>query len=148
MKTISVNLTIIGKIHSPYLSPSDVPLKKTDNIFTIEIEKEFMKGLTDLEGFSHLHIFYWLHKSTGFSLMVYPPWDKKPHGLFATCSPHRPNPVAHCVVECIEIKKNFLYVKGLDAIQGTPVIDIKPYIKKNDCKPDAACGWLNQVDLK
>jgi tRNA (adenine37-N6)-methyltransferase len=146
MKNIAVNLKIIGIIHSPYLSVSDVPLKKTDHVFTIEIDKELSQGLKDLEGFSHLHLFYWLHKSTGFSLSVYPPWDKKPHGLFATCSPHRPNPIAHSVVELIGIKKNVLSVKGLDAIQGTPVIDIKPYIKKNDCKSDAVCGWLDHID--
>ena len=147
MREISVKLNVIGVVHSPYKSPSEVPLKRKDHISEIEMESELVKGLTDIEGFTHLHIFYWLHKSEGYSLIVQPPWDTKPHGLFATRSPHRSNPIGYSVVELVERKGNILRVKGLDAIEGTPVLDIKPFIKKRDCKPQAVSGWIEQTDL-
>ena len=147
MKEISVKLNVIGVVHSPYKSPSEVPLKRKDHISEIELESELLKGLTDIEGFTHLHVFYWLHESKGYSLIVNPPWDTKPHGLFATRSPHRPNPIGYSVVELVERKNNVLRVKGLDAIEGTPVLDIKPFIEKRDCKPQAVSGWIEQTDL-
>ena len=147
MKEISVKLNVIGVVHSPYKSPSEVPLKRKDHISEIELESELLKGLTDIEGFTHLHVFYWLHESKGYSLIVHPPWDTKPHGLFATRSPHRPNPIGYSVVELVERKDNILRVKGLDAIEGTPVLDIKPFIKKRDCKSQAVSGWIEQTDL-
>jgi len=147
MEKITVNLNIIGIVHSPYKSPSEVPLKRKDHISEIELESELLKGLTDIEGFTHLHVFYWLHKSEGYSLIVNPPWDTKSHGLFATRSPHRPNPIGYSVVELIERRGNILRVRGLDAIEGTPVLDIKPFIKKRDCKLHAVSGWIEQTDL-
>ena len=84
--------------------------------------------MKDIEGFTHIHIYYWLHKSKGYSLHVNTPWDDIPHGLFTTRSPHRPNPIGHTTVELVEQKDNILMVKGLDAIDGTPVLDIKPYV--------------------
>ena len=148
MKKISVELNVIGVVHSRYKSPSEVPFKRKDHISEIELDRGLMEGLTDIEGFTHLHIFYWLHKSEGHSLIVQPPWDTKPHGLFATRSPHRPNPIGYSVVELIERKDNILLVKGLDAIEGTPVLDIKPFIKKRDCKLHAVSGWMENVDLE
>ncbi len=147
MKEISVKLNVIGVVHSPYKSPSEVPLKRKDYISEIETESELLKGLTDIEGFTHLHVFYWLHKSEGYSLIVQPPWDTKPHGLFATRSPHRPNPIGYSVVELVERRGNILRVRGLDAIEGTPVLDIKPFIKKRDCKPHAVSGWIEHTGL-
>ena len=148
LEKIIVNLNSIGIIHSPYKLPSEVPLDRKDHISEIEINKELEEGLTDIEGFSHLHVFYWLHKSEGYSLIVQPPWDTKPHGLFATRSPHRPNPIGHSVVELVERKDNILLVKGLDAIEGTPVLDIKPYTKKRDYKSQAVSGWIENIDLE
>jgi len=148
MEKISVNLNIIGLVHSPYKSPSEVSLKRKGYISEIELESKLLKGLTDIEGFTHLHVFYWLHKSEGYSLIVQPPWDTKPHGLFATRSPHRPNPIGYSVVKLVERKDNILRVKGLDAIEGTPVLDIKPFIKKRDCKPQAVSGWIENIDLE
>jgi formylmethanofuran dehydrogenase subunit E len=148
MKDISVKLNVIGVVHSPYKSPSEVPLKRKDYISEIELESELLKGLTDIEGFTHLHVFYWLHESKGYSLIVQPPLDTKPHGLFATRSPHRPNPIGYSVVKLVERKDNVLRVKGLDAIEGTPVLDIKPFIKKRDCKLHAVSGWIENIDLE
>ena len=148
MKEISVKLNVIGIVHSPYKSPSEVPLKRKDHISEIELNKELVGGLADVEGFTHLHVFYWLHESKGYSLTVHPPWDTKPHGLFATRSPHRPNPIGYSVVKLVERRGNILRVKGLDAMEGTPVLDIKPFIKKRDCKPHAVSGWIEHIDLE
>ncbi|RLI64925.1 MAG: tRNA (N6-threonylcarbamoyladenosine(37)-N6)-methyltransferase TrmO [Candidatus Asgardarchaeum californiense] len=147
MEKISVNLNIIGIIHSPYKLISEVPFGPKEHIFEIEINKELIKGLTDIEGFSHLHVFYWLHKSEGYNLIVQPPWNTKPHGLFATRSPHRPNPIGYSVVELVERKDNILRVKGLDVIEGTPVFDIKPFIKKRDCRSHVVSGWMEDIEL-
>lgn len=148
MKKISVDLEIIGIVHSPYKTTQEAPRQGTDEICEVEIFKEYEKGLEDIDGFSHFHLFYWLHKSQGYKLIVQTPWDEKPHGLFTTRSPHRPNPLAHSIVELVKRKENILKVKGLDAIDGTPVIDIKPYTKKLEIKKNAKSGWLDRANLK
>ena len=142
------HLHAIGIIHSPYKKPSDVPWNKKDHISEIELNQQLASGLKDIEGFSHIHILYWLDQSKGYSLIVQPPWDTKPHGLFATRSPHRPNPIGYAVVELIQRNDTLLQVKGLDAIEGTPVLDIKPFIAKSDCKHHAKSGWLDTVSLE
>ena len=136
-------LRFIGIIHSPYKTKADAPRQNGNEVCNIEILKKYEEGLKDIEGFSHLHVLYWLHKADGFTLSVNTPWDDKPHGLFATRSPHRINPIAYAAVELLERKQNILKVKGLDAIEGTPVIDIKPYIARIDTKPNASLGWLS-----
>lgn len=148
MTQMSVDLKIIGVVHSPYKTTADAPFQGNDKISKIEISKEYEGGLKDIEGFTHLHVFYWLHKSKGFSLLVTTPWDTIAHGLFTTRSPHRPNPIGHAVVELVEQNDNILSVRGLDAIEGTPVMDIKPYIKKLDVKTDAISGWIEKTNLE
>ncbi len=147
MKKISIDLHTIGVVHASYKTTNDAPFQGSDAISTVEIHKEFSHGLQDIEGFSHLYVLYWLHQSKGHSLMVQTPWDTTPHGLFTTRSPHRPNPIGLAVVTLVNRKGNMLTVKGLDAIEGTPVVDIKPYIKRIDCKPDAVSGWLEGTTL-
>lgn len=137
-----MNVNPIGIIHSPYKTKAEAPRQGTDEVLEIEIHKEYKDGLKDIKGFSHLHVFYWLHLSTGYSLSVRTPWDSKPHGLFATRTPNRPNPLGYSVVELIERRGNILKVRGLDAIEGTPVVDIKPYIAEIDAKPHAKSGWI------
>ena len=110
MKNIPVNLKIIGIVHSPYKKTEDVPRQNMKELSEIEIFEEYKQGLKDIEGFTHLHIFFWLHKSVGYSLHVNTPWDDIPHGLFTTRSPHRPNPIAHTIVELIEQKDIILKV--------------------------------------
>jgi len=148
MKKINIDLKVIGVIHSPYKSRAEAPRQGTDELLEIKIDKEFVKGLTDIEGYSHLHIFYWLNKSEGYNLMVNTPWDKKTHGVFVTRSPNHPNPIGYSVVELIKRKGNLLIVKGLDAIEGTPVIDIKPYVKRIDQKDNVVSGWSENIDFK
>ena len=147
MKKISVNLNIIGVVHSTYKTTKDAPFQGRDEFSEIEIDKDYIDGLKDIEGFSHLHVFYWLHESEDYSLIVKTPWDTKPHGLFTTRSPHRPNPIGYSVVELVEKKGNILKVKWLDAIEGTPIIDIKPYVKKLDSKTIAISGWTERTNL-
>ena len=148
MKTIQVKLKAIGVIHSPYKRVKEAPRQGTGDISEIEIFKEYEQGLTDISDFTHLHVFYWLHKSKSYKLMVNTPWDYRPHGVFTTRSPHHPNPLAYTVVTLLGRNKNILRVTGLEAIEGTPVIDIKPYIKKLDLKNDAISGWSENVEFK
>jgi formylmethanofuran dehydrogenase subunit E len=147
MKTLSVKLRIIGVINSPYKLVSEVPRRYRKEISEIEIYEEYQQGLKDIEGFSHIHIFYWLNKTKEYSLYVNTPWDEIPHGLFSTRSPNRPNPIAHTIVKLIEKDCNILKVKGLDAIDGTPLLDIKPYVKKFDMKKESISGWLEKTKL-
>jgi len=142
-----VDLKIIGIVHSPYKTTTNAPRQGNNKISKIEIQEEYLQGLKDLVDFTHIHVLYWLHESKGFSLIVNTPWDTSPHGLFTTRSPHRPNPIGHAIVELVKQKGNILSVKGLDAIEGTPVIDIKPYVKKLDAKIDAISGWIEKTNL-
>ncbi len=137
-----MKLKPIGIIHSPYKTRAEAPPQGKSDILELEIFKEYEEGLKDIETFSHLHVIYWMHKSKDYSLLITTPWDTKLHGLFATRTPNRPNPLGHSVVELIERKGNILKVRGLDAIEGTPVIDIKPYVPRIDVKPEADSGWL------
>jgi len=148
MKKINADLKIIGIVHSPFKTRSEAPRQGTDEICEIEIEKDFVKGLKDIEGFSHIHLFYWLDKSEGYNLIVQTPWEEKKHGVFVTRSPNHPNPIGYSVVKLIERKENILKVKNLDAIEGTPVVDIKPYIEKMDCKTKSVYGWSEKIDFK
>lgn len=139
----TVEMKPIGIIHSPYRTEEEAPHQGKEEISEIEIFDEYGEGLKDVDGFSHLHIFYWLHRSTQYSLSVKTPWDELQHGLFATRSPNRPNPLGYSVVQLIGREGNLLKVKGLDAVDGTPVVDVKPYIPDLDAKPEATKGWLS-----
>ena len=135
----------IGIIHSPYRTRKEAPYQgwfRPEVISEIEIFQEHEGGLKDIEKFSHLIVLYWLHKSVTFTYLVKTPWDTNPHGLFTTRSPDRPNPIGFSVVKLIERKGNKLKVKGLDAIDGTPLLDIKPYLPIIDAEKDAKVGWL------
>ena len=140
----SLELHPIGVIHSPYKDRGETPYQgcKSDVISRIEVFKEFEEGLQDIEGFSHIMVIYWFHKSQGYHLLVKTPWDDIPHGLFATRSPHRPCPLGLTVVELVAREGNVLEVKGLDAIDGTPLLDIKPYIPGVEGKAAVKSGWL------
>jgi tRNA-Thr(GGU) m(6)t(6)A37 methyltransferase TsaA len=135
-----MKVEFIGVVRSPYRTRSSAPCQGGE-VSEIEISKEYEEGLKDIEGFSHLHVIYWLHESVGFTLSVKTPWDSREHGLFATRSPHRPNPIGYSVVEVLGRKGNVIRVRGLDAINGTKIIDIKPYIPHLDLKTGANSGW-------
>ncbi|MFV9677615.1 MAG: tRNA (N6-threonylcarbamoyladenosine(37)-N6)-methyltransferase TrmO [Methanosarcinales archaeon] len=136
----------IGVIHSPYKTLAECPRQASKSVQVAEIEvfEEYAGGLKDIDGFSHIVVLYWLHKSQGHSLLVVTPWDAKPHGVFTTRSPRRPNPIGLSVVELIEREGNILRVKGIDACDGTPLLDIKPYVPEFDEKElrEVKIGWL------
>jgi len=138
-----LKLKPIGVIHSPYHA-GQVPYQGCgrEEIGEVEVFEQFAEGLKDIEGFSHIVLIYWLHKSRGYSLMVRTPWDTMPHGLFTTRSPNRPCPLGLSVVRLVARKGNTLKVKDLDAIDGTPLLDIKPYVPTVDEKSDIKVGWL------
>lgn len=139
----SLELKPIGIIHSPYHTNGEAPHQGClrEEISHVELFKEFEEGLKDIEGFSHIIVIYWFHKSKGYHLIVKTPWDTTPHGLFATRSPNRPCPLGLCVAELVGREENILKVKGLDALDGTPLLDIKPYIPSLDARTDAKIGW-------
>lgn len=140
----NLELKPIGIIHSSYKNTWVAPYQgyRSKEISQIEVFEEFEEGLKDIEGFSHIIIIFWLHKSHGFRLMVKTPWDDVLHGLFATRSPNRPCPIGLTVAELIARQNNILEVKGLDAIDGTPLLDIKPYVPPIDERSVVKTGWL------
>lgn len=136
----------IGVIHSSIKDLAKAPREEStagDVTATIEIYSEYSDGLTDLEGFSHIILLTHFHLSKDFSLMVKPPLDEVRHGVFATRSPHRPNPIGMSTVRLINIEGNILYITNTEMIDGTPVLDIKPYVPLNYLKNgEIRIGWL------
>jgi len=140
----SLELKPVGIIHSPYRNTGEVPNQGHDSedISEIEVFEEFAEGLQDMEGFSHIVVIFWFHKSQRYELLVKPPGEDSLHGVFSTRSPHRPCPLGLTVVELVARERNVLKVKGLDAIDGTPLLDIKPYIPLKHEKRPIEVGWL------
>jgi tRNA-Thr(GGU) m(6)t(6)A37 methyltransferase TsaA len=140
----NVSIIPIGVIHLSFTTLDKVPTQPcySNQIGEVELFKEYEEGLKDLEGFSHIVILYLFHKSKGYSLTVKPFLDSDEHGLFATRHPNRPNAIGMSVVRLVERKGRVLRVKGIDVIDGTPLIDIKPYVPSFDHRADARIGWL------
>ena len=142
-----MKLIPIGIVHSPYKNRKECPPQGREEICWIEVFEQYKEGLKDIDGFSHLILLYWLHSVKSYSLLVKTPWDSEPHGVFATRSPNRPNALGFSVVELIEREGNKLKVKGLDALEGTPLIDIKPYLPEIDAKANVRVGWVKETDF-
>jgi len=140
----------IGYVRSPYHETRDVPRglgAKHEAEGILEILPEFAQGLTDIEGFSHLFVLWTFDRSEGFELMGTPPSDNRPHGVFATRSPFRPNPIGLTVVELLRRDGNRLRVRGVDMLQGTPILDIKPYL--SSVEPEKLRrGWLAEAESR
>jgi tRNA-Thr(GGU) m(6)t(6)A37 methyltransferase TsaA len=139
-----MNIKPIGIIHSPFKHREDTPIQpsRSDAIGEIEVFKEYQEGLEDIEGFSHIILIYWFHKSRGHRLKVKPFLDEKLRGLFATRAPRRPNQIGLSVVRLLRRKENILSVKGIDVIDGTPLLDIKPYVPDFESYEKIKIGWL------
>src|SRR5271167_2412715 len=121
----------IGFVASPYKDASEIPKglgTKHEADGVLEILEEFEPGLTDIEGFSHLIVIWEFDRSEGFNLVGKPPSDDRPHGVFATRSPRRPNPIGLTVVELLARDGAILRVRGIDMLEGTPILDVKPYL--------------------
>ena len=133
----------IGVIHSPFTDKAQTPIQPTRSqaVGTVEIYPEFTGGLQDLEGFSHIILLYIFHQSEGFTLQVKPFLDDQDHGLFATRHPCRPNPIGLSIVELQAKRGNELEIKGVDVLDGTPLLDIKPYIPDFDIQERVRTGW-------
>jgi tRNA-Thr(GGU) m(6)t(6)A37 methyltransferase TsaA len=140
----------VGIVQSPYKNAAAVPRglgAKHDAEGILEIRPELEAGLTDIEGFSHLFVFWVFDRSEGFELMVTPPSDHRPHGVFATRSPRRPNPIALTVVELLRREGRRLFVRGVDMLDGTPILDIKPYLSGVPLER-LRRGWLAEAEAR
>jgi tRNA (adenine37-N6)-methyltransferase len=139
----------IGYIRSPYKETSAIPKglgAKHDAEGSIELLREFAAGLKDIEGFSHLFVLWEFDRADGFDLIAHPPTDaKRPHGVFATRSPRRPNPIGLTVVELLGRNGAALHVRGIDMLDGTPVLDIKPYLSSIPIEKIKR-GWLAEAE--
>jgi tRNA-Thr(GGU) m(6)t(6)A37 methyltransferase TsaA len=135
----------IGIIHSPLKSLSGAPLQSVSAKHlrgTIEVFAKYVSGLKDISGFSHLILIYHFHLSRKASLTVKPYLDKKEHGIFATRAPVRPNPIGISVVKLRKVRAGVIWVEGLDIVDGTPLLDIKPYVPEFDVRRVQRIGWL------
>lgn len=140
----------VGYVRSPYSETAQVPKgfgARHEAEGTIEILSEYELGLTDIEGFSHLYIIWVFDRSDSFELIGVPPTDTKPHGVFATRSPRRPNPIGLTVVKLVGRHGSILQVVGLDMLDGTPILDIKPYLS-NIPETDLRRGWLGEAEAR
>ena len=137
----------IGLVHSPFKEPKGTPIQASGAKGIqgkIEVFQEFTEGLKDLEGFSHIILIYHLHLIKESRLEVKPFLDKNKHGIFATRAPGRPNSIGISVVRLVSIDKNILTVKDFDIIDGTPLLDIKPYISEFDYRQVTKNGWYKE----
>jgi len=138
----------IGIIHSPFNRLEDMPIQPTSETSgsgIVEIFPQFAAGLKDLDGFSHIYLLYHFHKAGQFRLTVTPFLDQEPRGVFATRAPSRPNPIGLSLVELVRIENTLLYVHGLDVLNETPLLDVKPYVPQFESPSDVRIGWLEGV---
>ena len=140
----------IGVIHSPFTEASETPIQpsRSQAIGKVELFPQFADGLEDIEGFSHLILVYVFHRSSGFSLQVMPFLDDKVRGLFATRYPRRPNPIGLSTVRLLTRDENVLEIEGVDVLDGTPLLDIKPYMPEFDIRSDVRSGWYETRSRK
>lgn len=139
----------IGIVRTPFKCKKDTPIQpfRSNAKGRIEVFKKYKDGLSDIEGFSHLILIYRFHKSRGHCLKVKPFLDDQLRGLFATRYPRRPNQIGLTVVELLKRQSNILFVKGIDMLDGTPLLDIKPYIPDFGPKETIRIGWLEGKNL-
>jgi tRNA (adenine37-N6)-methyltransferase len=140
----------IGYVHCPYTETKSIPKglgAKHEAEGVLEILPEFEDGLTDIEGFSHLFVIWAFDRSEGYDLIGSPPFEERPHGVFATRSPRRPNPIALTVVELLGREGCLLRVRGVDMLDGTPILDIKPYMSSIPAEK-LRRGWLAEAEAR
>ena len=145
---MKISIQAIGIISSPFKRLEDMPIQPSSEVSapgTVEVYEEFAEGLQDLNGFSHVILLYFLHKVSRIDLTVTPFLDSEKRGIFATRAPTRPNPIGLSVVELERVEGTILYIHKLDILDGTPLLDIKPYIPQFDHPDGARIGWLEGV---
>ena len=137
----------IGVVHSPFKAPRGTPIQPTaarDVEGTVEVFPEYVDGLKDIEGFSHIILVYHFHRVEKPFLRVRPYMDDELRGIFATRAPPRPNSIGISVVELTKVEGNTLHVRGVDIVDGTPLLDIKPYVPEFDARRAERVGWLER----
>lgn len=147
---MSFSLTPIGTVRSPHAETASIPKgpgATHEAEGWLEVLPDLEAGLTDIEGFSHLYVVWVFHRSEGFHLMSRPPTDDREHGVFATRSPHRPNPIGLTVVRLLGREGNRLRVRGLDMLDGTPILDIKPYLSSVPAD-ELRRGWMADAEAR
>jgi tRNA (adenine37-N6)-methyltransferase len=140
----------VGHVRSPFSQTNEVPRglgARHEEEGVLEILPEFEPGLKDIEGFSHLFVLWVFDRSEGSALEGAPPCDTRSHGVFATRSPFRPNPIALTVVRLLRREGNRLHVRGVDMLDGTPILDIKPYLSSIP-ESELKRGWLAEVEAR
>lgn len=142
---MTLEMKRVGVIHSPFDKPDGTPIQPVyaaQAEGTVEVFKPFVEGLADLEGFDRIWLLYWCHRSVAPRMRVIPYRDTQERGLFATRAPARPNPIGLSCVRLLGIDNGILRVSELDILDGTPLLDIKPYVPGFDSFPEARSGWL------
>ncbi len=142
----TITLTPIGVIRSPHLSPAGTPIQPAyaeQCVGQVVVDPPFAAALADLEAFERVWLIYWLDRAGPFKPSVIPYRDTREHGLFATRSPCRPNAIGLSVVHLVGRESNVLHVRGLDILDGTPLLDLKPYVPEFDAHPSSRAGWLD-----
>jgi len=142
-----ISYSPIGIIHTPHQNREGSPIQPSGAqgiIGTVEVYNEYLEGLQDLDGFSHIILIYHFHQSQGFKLRVTPFLDTLPHGVFATRAPQRPNAIGLSVVKLLKIEGALVTVAGVDMLDGTPLLDIKPFVKEFDHVLRSRNGWLEK----
>ena len=141
----------VGIIHSPFASKVDAPIQGAyvpEAVGRVELFLEYAAGLKDIEGFSHLILLYHFDRAGEVALVRPTFLDDNPHGIFATRHPCRPNGLGLTVVRLLGREENILTISGIDVLDGTPLIDIKPYIPRFDAHPEALSGWFTGKELR
>jgi len=140
-----ITLEPIGIIHSPFTTTEGMPIQPAGAAGirgTVEVLAQYRSGLKDLDGFSHIILLYHFHRSSGFDLHVVPFLDAQPRGLFATRAPKRPNPIGISVVRLDGVEDGVLSIQNVDILDGTPLLDIKPYVPAFDGVGEVRTGWI------
>lgn len=143
-------MTPIGTIRTPFNETTQIPKgpdARHEAEGVIEVRPELEAGLQDIEGFSHLYVIWMFHRAEGYDLISRPPTDDRPHGVFASRSPRRPNPIGLTVVELLARDGTRLRVRGVDMLDGTPVLDIKPYLSSIPAERIRR-GWLAEAEAR
>ena len=142
---MKIELEPIGVVHSPFTEPVGVPVDPVyaaDVNGTVVVFPDYQAGLKDLDGFSHLILLFHCHRANKFSLKVFPFMDSVPRGVFATRAPSRPNSIGLSIVRLLSRSENILTIQEVDILDGTPLLDIKPYIEDFDVRRNTRKGWL------
>jgi tRNA-Thr(GGU) m(6)t(6)A37 methyltransferase TsaA len=140
----------IGEIHSPFTDKRDTPIQPSRSTAhgQVEVYSAYAAGLRDLAGFSHIILLYAFHRSDDYALLVKPFLDDQERGLFATRYPARPNPIGLSIVRLRAVHDHLLEIEGVDVLDGTPLLDIKPYVPDFDTQTDVRTGWYTTRNIQ